>query len=384
MALIERHDDELPIGPARLIVFKSKHMLSYKDRAPITVPSHCVPVLKLLAKNTDDEVPLDTLNNARSGKTSLIQTIAEIRKLLTRLGIYPDFVDIPPARPDEGYILRFRSNPKRQPAQNTNVPETVHHQGAKRELQQMNSTSIEAQLDIFDSNVRTPSAIKVFPTWGEADIAVINAQSTVTIIDSYYDEHFRLEWLLGAMRNRDCVVSIYMATPGMDFGAQRQREWETVESENYAEVLRKLNTIVSDKERSKYESDFEKICDDIMRCAKKKNIKCELSEYPVMLSLRFIVVDDKEIIWGWFPLFDSNPNYPCLYLLWEESLSETDKNLFNKLKSQIEHVKSISVSRVSFESRHRRNFHRNLCKKMAASNRVQAKGKASSGRLRQK
>jgi len=50
----------------------------------------------LLAKNIDNEVSLDTLNKERTGKTSLIQTIADIRKLFLKLGIYPDLVDIPP------------------------------------------------------------------------------------------------------------------------------------------------------------------------------------------------------------------------------------------------------------------------------------------------
>lgn len=372
MAPPERPGDELPFGPARLIISRTKYLLRHGDRDPLAVPARCAPILESLVRNFDKEVPLEELEKVRPGKTSLIQTIADIRNLLDKIGIPREVIDIPTGREGEGYILRDRQKAKPQNISGISVPGSTDPRGDEREPQPAGSDNVGAQLEVFNAYLSRSSAIRVFPRWSDADIAVINARSAVTIIDSYYDEHTRLEWLLGAMRNHDCVVSIYMATPDMDFGTQRRKEWDILEDDDYSEVRRKLATIISDRERADYEHDFHKVCDDIMRCAKKehikrKGIKCELFEYPVMLSLRFIVIDGTDIIWGFYPLFDTNPNYPCLCLSWADDLNEADKSLFNKLSLQVKHIKEISVPKVARENRSRHNYHSNICDKMATS-----------------
>ena len=188
------------------------------------------------------------------------------------------------------------------------------------------------------------SQIHVFENWKESAGLIAKARSSIVVIDSIL--FLDLEWITDlvtqAAHAADLDVSIYMASPSKVFGAQRFREMEEVEDSSTAIPL--FQDEVPGKEIEGYESVFDKVVSRIDQKLGKRVHTHKIFEYLCMPSIRIIAIDSARFVFGFFPLFDRNPNFPCFFLD-KESATGRDAALLEKLANQIRNTETVSILR---------------------------------------
>jgi signal recognition particle subunit SEC65 len=223
-------------------------------------------------------------------------------------------------------------------------------QAAKlEEVAEALSVSVEEIAEESTSNPTESSAsqIHVFENWKESAELIATARSSIVVIDSIV--FLDLEWITDLIaqaaahaRNADLDVSIYMASPSKAFGAQRFREMG--EMENNRTAIQFFQDEVSGKEQKGYESLFEKVESRIRQQLGKCLKKFKVFEYLCMPSIRIIAIDGARFVFGFFPLFDRNPDFPCFFLD-KESATKTDAVLLERLANQIRNTRMVSILR---------------------------------------
>lgn len=197
-----------------------------------------------------------------------------------------------------------------------------------------------------------PRSLVILDNWIEADTIIGSAKQSLVIVDSFFTNQIGdlCGWLDAAVKNGSLTglsVSIYMASPGHVFGAQRLREWhcglhsDTPESQKIARLKELLDTPVSDEDRKNYEEFFSKNVEAIRRNVANHAPSPQLFTYPSMVASRVFVIDNTDLIFGWFPLLGSNPTYSCCHLK-IEGLEGPEAALAKRLLRQVEIIRGIS------------------------------------------
>ncbi len=189
---------------------------------------------------------------------------------------------------------------------------------------------------------RHKSDIEVHEAWNDDALQSVlkGARKSITIIDSYYDEANYLETCVQAIlaTQRRVKVSIYMASPEKPFGAQRDLERNTtLEKESYSARLWKG---VTSADTQAYTSSFRQFCADLTQHVGRNGVALELFEYPTMLPMRLMMIDEATFIVGWFPLRAHNPAYLC-FSVDDHRLRELDRMAIKCFRGQVEQVKAI-------------------------------------------
>jgi len=234
---------------------------------------------------------------------------------------------------------------------------------AKSEVMSQDLTGGEdsngVQISCKEQKQNLPSSIKFLLKWTEANKIIENAKRSILIVDSFFSEYCNLDILVGkALENgaTNLEVSVYMMSPTKDFGAQRVKEKQAF-TNNYPDLKDVLERKISASERDAYAKKFQEFKNEIRDHLEKYTIKypvnVKIYEYPSMPSIRFIVVDGIYMIAGWFPLFDQNPGFPCIFME-KTNLEGTDSEVFAKLETQVKHIKAIS-NRIPLERKNRKN-----------------------------
>lgn len=347
---------EQTIGP--VVFIAADRVLRYGGKEEPLDP-RCIPILQLLVDNLNDEVSRSDLESAKRKDvtTPLKELISEIRVALRRLGV-TDSVNIPRAGKNEGYRLRDLD----APGDNADRMNVLGHAAAPHKTEDQSSEFDLEGYTIFRARVDRPSAVSVFPDWEEADFVITLATESIIVIDSFFGDYTRLSKLVNravARGAKTLKVDIYMTSPETDFGAQRLKEKaKFTNPSDYPRLKKSIDGALSDRERYRYENKFHEIDDELNECISSKEpatVNLTVYEYKSTPSVRFIAVDRKHIVWGWYPLFDRNPHYECLYLE-DTDLAGVDKELFSKLMKQIEHIENTSDPARDQDDRERKNF----------------------------
>lgn len=204
----------------------------------------------------------------------------------------------------------------------------------------------------------TKSTLRVFGTWSRVEQKILTAEQSITIIDSYFGEYGRLGLVLKKRAiNHEPLPSmeVYMASPEMDFGAQRQREAKAGPTREAGQQMA-LSEQLEDSARNSYEAYFHTLAENIKSVARPYTGKIDVFEYHCMPSLRIIAIDDFYFFFGWFPLFAQNPNHTCFYLK-DDDLDENGAILLREIRFQIEGVKAVSEPMLDSAERLRLNRH---------------------------
>ena len=223
--------------------------------------------------------------------------------------------------------------------------------------------ALQVPLEVIAPGLRTfESSIRVFHDWGHADRFIARAEHSVLIIDSYLGEYGRLGLALRT-RSRNHLklknLEIYMASPEMDFGAQRRREAQTKPKLNVEKRAFELWDQVSDSARNSYEEFLHSLAESIISAANPYAERVVICEYRCMPVLRIIAIDDLNFIFGWFPLFLQNPGHTCFYIR-DGDLGIPEKSLIGELRTQIDNVRSVSEPVLKKENRQRLNRTRTI------------------------
>jgi len=204
----------------------------------------------------------------------------------------------------------------------------------------------------------TKSTLRVFGTWSRVERKILTAEQSITIIDSYFGEYGRLGLVLKERAiNHEPLPSmeVYMASPEMDFGAQRQREAKAGLTREAGQKMA-LSEQLEDSARNSYEAYFHTLAENIKSVARPYTGRIDVFEYHCMPSLRIIAIDDFHFFFGWFPLFAQNPNHTCFYLQ-DDDLDENVAILLREIRFQIEGVKAVSEPMLDSAERLRLNRH---------------------------
>jgi len=166
------------------------------------------------------------------------------------------------------------------------------------------------------------------------------------IIDSYFQHSGEYESSIGeALLNTGKLsLSIYLASPDKDFGAQRIKEKERPKNKRltYKQALdESLDDEMSEDYRGRYRAKFNESIDEIKAHFLRKEIRLRIHKYPTMPATRIIAVDDKHYIIGSFPLLGHNPEYFCFYLH-DENLTGADLDVVGRPKTQVRLIRRIS------------------------------------------
>jgi hypothetical protein len=208
------------------------------------------------------------------------------------------------------------------------------------------------QSSASSSNAHYPSKVMAHSTWEPAKKAMSEAERSIVIVDSFYSEHWELDLCVAqAMQRKQgetrldsatkkLTVSVYMTSPATDFGVQRGKEIERP-AEDGATCIEHQIKPISDDERGVYRTEFKSYIKGLRLISNTHPIELNIYEYFAMPSTRLIVVDDKHFFFGWFPLWEHNPGYFCLYLE-DNGLEGTDREVIRRLRGQIDNVKLIS------------------------------------------
>jgi serine/threonine protein kinase/GNAT superfamily N-acetyltransferase len=188
-----------------------------------------------------------------------------------------------------------------------------------------------------------PMQIKVCDDWHDDEVKRLmsSAQSSIDIVDSYYDEANDLaNYVKNALRwTQRLQVNLYMLDPTKPFGGQRLIEILDRE----AREQNKLGAL--DKAYKKW---FEHCCRDVRaKFSETERIKesgtvLKLYCYSTMPCLRMFVVDRSHFVVGWFPLNETNPNYPCI-IVSKLSPSEADRGFVERLSRQLDKISESAV-----------------------------------------
>jgi transcriptional regulator with XRE-family HTH domain len=223
--------------------------------------------------------------------------------------------------------------------------------------------ALEVPIEVIVPRLRDPnyaqsgrSSIRVFSTWMAIEKIILNASHSLLIIDSYFGEYGRLGLLLGT-RARDQarlpLIEVYMASPEMDFGAQRQREANSRPITDAHQQILLLDQL-EDSARNSYEAHFHFLAENIRTSATPYSDQINIFEYHCMPSMRIIAIDDLHFFFGWFPLFAQNPNHSCLYLK-DANLDKPGSTLLDEVRFQIECVRAVSEPMLDADFRTRLN-----------------------------
>jgi hypothetical protein len=191
------------------------------------------------------------------------------------------------------------------------------------------------------------SGIVAHKTWNEVDEIFSRAEKSIEIIDSFFlNEIGAVAHQIGEAVHhgaRKLDLSIFMASPEMDFAVQRTREIGRFKAGNHIPFKKKLWAPITDGERESYTNAFyETYVPNIYRYFTLPEVNPMVFKYPSLPATRIYRIDDKHFVFGWFPLFERNPTYICLSLTRSDNLSDADAEVVQKLTEQIEHIKAIS------------------------------------------
>jgi hypothetical protein len=200
-----------------------------------------------------------------------------------------------------------------------------------------------------------PSKVMALGTWERAQDLVSEAQRTVVIIDGFFSEHLQLDLSVAkAIEARQKMsektaqepsakkleIRVYMTSPDTAYGAQRVRDMERPDEDN-AKCIDLLKEDVSLDEREDYRKEFKLYVKRLGHISKKRPIELSIYAYFATPSTRMIIVDDRHFVFGWFPLWEQNPAYICMYLE-DRDLRGADLEVVSKLRDQVKNVHAIS------------------------------------------
>jgi transcriptional regulator with XRE-family HTH domain len=195
-----------------------------------------------------------------------------------------------------------------------------------------------------DQSWPSHSRIQVHKGWEQSWSAIEQAQEEILIIDSFFSEFAHLGMALGknaAQRKKSLSLSMYMASPQKDFGAQRVRE-KDLPNDDKTDLFALLIAQTTKRERKDYETTFHTFEIGIKQHVGRHNVIVDVFEYICMPSLRIIVVDQIQFFFGWFPLANQNPGHICFHLR-NEALNAADAELREKLDVHIDRVRRLST-----------------------------------------
>ena len=188
-----------------------------------------------------------------------------------------------------------------------------------------------------------PLRIRVCDDWYDHGVQrfMSSAQSSIDIVDSYYDEANALaNYVAKALsRTEKLQVNLYMLDPAKPFGRQR-----LIEKQDH--LAREKNEVGALDQA--YKEMFERCCRDVRekfsetRRIKESGTVLKIYCYPTMPCLRMFVVDRSHFVVGWFPLNETNPNYPCI-IVSKTSPSEADRRLVERLSHQLDKISESAV-----------------------------------------
>jgi hypothetical protein len=210
---------------------------------------------------------------------------------------------------------------------------------------------------LASETIEQSTKIRPYGSWAVAVRKMSKAERSILILDVFFSEHTMLrKCVADALKMKSDVIkqgqssgrleiSVYMTSPSVNFGAQRNKEIEGPDIDNAA-YIEMLKQKISDKgvEHVDYKRDFKRYAARLRQIQKKYKhaIDLKVFEYFAMPSIRLIVVDDTHFIFGWFPLWEQNPTYFCLYLEDDRNLKGADEEVVNCLRGQIDNFKAIS------------------------------------------
>ena len=183
------------------------------------------------------------------------------------------------------------------------------------------------------------SAIQTFERWDAETIRSIikQARHSIEIVDSHFDEAPALSALVhqafsdGATR---LDISVYMLDPGVPFGALRFLEKEKNRQGKTAHQFR-------DQYRRAFLEDCKRINEAFLEFEEEGKIGLKIYAYPTMPTIRLIIVDELEYVFGWFPLHALNPAHPCCVLS-APCVTDADRCLLASLRRQFAEIKADS------------------------------------------
>ena len=202
------------------------------------------------------------------------------------------------------------------------------------------------------------SKVVAYKTWEPSKKILSRAEHSITVVDGFFSEHWDLDLCVAEATQKKqnesrpdsdkekLAISVYMTSPETDFGVQRGKEIERP-AEDKATCIDILKKPISDDEREGYRTDFKGYIKGLRLISKSHPVELNIYEYFAMPSTRMIVIDDKHFFFGWFPLWEHNPGYFCMYLE-DNSLQGADLEVVKKLRGQIDNF--ISISKLVFSS----------------------------------
>lgn len=181
----------------------------------------------------------------------------------------------------------------------------------------------------------TSSSIRVYPDWGAHRISdtLSSVSETIAIVDSWYGESQYLAGCIKASKSRKdrLEIKVYMLDPDGPYGAQRYSEWAGV-----VNATEEMQVTYREKFRGKFNDTITTLRRHTLGIA---GIELSFFRYATMPKLRLFIVDDKEFLFGWFPLLEPSYNNVCFHV------SSTDSPLepvVSSLRDYYNAVHSIS------------------------------------------
>jgi hypothetical protein len=202
--------------------------------------------------------------------------------------------------------------------------------------------------------------VRVCGGWREAYPIIASARRSIVIVDSFLagevlDVADVVEQAAAQPHVNKLTVSLYMASPDKPFGAQRIREKEapemprakkgrqTEKNETLKRFSKALSAGISEADLHLHIDRFEKCVYEVFsHIAREPKVHVDVFTYPVMTTARFFVIDDKDLIVGWFPLMGSNPGYPCCHLR-DDRNDIVHRKLLDKFRAQVKILQGIST-----------------------------------------
>ncbi|HXM61769.1 MAG TPA: PIG-L deacetylase family protein [Terriglobales bacterium] len=241
-----------------------------------------------------------------------------------------------------GYAEAFRVHLLRRPSNGFPIEiSTAQPESRGAKMPESENSMLEHATSLCTLATSRFSRIRVFDTWHDSEIQDIlsNARQSIEIVDSHYDEATDLVPLVGrALKNVEgCLeIAIHMLDPAKPYGAQRllEKTGHAVRATKQSKEFEKLYTRTFAEDCKRLWESFD--ANRTIRDAHGK-VRLIVYSYPTMPGIRLIAVDDSHFAVGWFPLNDTNPNYPCL-LVSAASSSALDQEVVRRLRQQIDEV----------------------------------------------
>ncbi len=192
-------------------------------------------------------------------------------------------------------------------------------------------------------SVAATSCITPLESWHDprVDLLISSAKESIEVVDSYFDEATYLAPLVGRALSKakgPLAVTVRMVDPIVPFGPQRyleRLEYTERSGKTWEEFSRQ------------YQEDFQTYCTAIragfnnnrqLRDALRNgHLVLEIYKYRTMPQIRLIVVDKSNVVFGWYPLADTNPNFPCFMLLSSSPVS-IDQAVVERITVQLAEI----------------------------------------------